>query len=179
MFHTDEDGNLAHLETLDGDVDKYALPEEEALKPLPVVRTAHRLPRPYTDEWRAYRIVLDAAKKDLLSKFEDEATRRAQLMIIANNTLAHLYSRNTGETIIRSAVRSGKASKMRNTALTLAAIATAGAGPLPRVAERREKRRSPTPEERETAERISRERIAAAEAKRARKAKKRLSPNLG
>lgn len=28
-FHTNDDGNLAHIETLDTDIDKYVLPEED------------------------------------------------------------------------------------------------------------------------------------------------------
>lgn len=52
-FHTNGDGNLSHIETLDTNVDKYAL-ESEDQPGLHVLPPEERLPRPGTHEERNY-----------------------------------------------------------------------------------------------------------------------------
>jgi hypothetical protein len=91
LFHTNEDGNLAHMETLDTEVDKYRLEAEEEIALLPQVhRTPHRLPRPSDTEgckrYLQMTSALKAAPEHLQPK--DEPTRRGAIMVLANQALA-------------------------------------------------------------------------------------------
>jgi hypothetical protein len=89
LFHTNEDGNLAHIETLDTDVDKYALPAEEALTlPRYYVRMDDRLPRPSnTAECQRYLkhvgIMLEGLKKVPEHLTPSEGDRRAVMVKFA------------------------------------------------------------------------------------------------
>jgi hypothetical protein len=168
LFHTNEDGNLAHIETLNTDVDKYALAaEEDFIMPAYFHRMDRRLPHPSnTEECKrhigAMQVVAKAFEE---APYDDptvksEGNRRALL-----NHFAEMGRRACDEQVERSSRH-----RMRASTASLLALAFLSADKPAKLEPRPPRPSTPADEERWAKQ--AQDKVARAQAKRARKGAK-------